>query len=149
MLLIESGLAVPQFGNLGFLIGEFAGVFLDQLLLAADRGKAGDVLAIAVFVAGKVVDLVGYGALFGVGVGELGLEIRDLLELPPGGVAYGLVPNVCQQAVGIQGRDGDLRIVDVFFRNWEVERPAGGQLHFKSVNVVGGFDGLRRIDQIE
>ena len=59
----------------------------------------------------EIVYLVGYGALFGVRVGDLRFDVGDLLELPARGVADGLVPDIRQQAVRIQRRDGDLRIV--------------------------------------
>ena len=68
------------------------------------------------------VDLVGDGMLLGVRVGDLRFHVGDLLQLPARGIADGLVADVSQQAVGIQGRDGDLRIEDVLFGDREIER---------------------------
>ena len=74
-MVVELGLAVAGLGDAGFLIGQFTGVILDNLLLAADGGEAGDVLAVAFFVPGQVLNVGIEAAAFGVETGDLCFDV--------------------------------------------------------------------------
>jgi hypothetical protein len=94
-LRIERRLPVAQFGDLRLLVAQFAGVILHDLLLAADLREAGDVLAVALFVAHDVLERRQSNRDFSAVVrGDLRFQIGDLLELAARGVGDRFVADV-------------------------------------------------------
>ncbi len=78
-MFVERGVAIVQFGDLRFLIGQFARVILHQLLLSAHGRKTGDVLPVALFVAREARHLIAHGTFLRFRIRDLSFQVHDLL----------------------------------------------------------------------